>query len=101
MTHSDPPKLPSQGERLALMLEEIPLHDHPSVLDEVERRFRTAGDLEVLREIKAYRAARGDAAAPIEVGAGPRPDAPGFDPDGLRAPPAPRRAPGPRTSAPS
>ncbi len=89
MTTSDPPSFPSLGERLAQMLEEIPLHDHPSVLDEVERRFRTAGDLEVLREIKAYRAARGEAAAPLEVGAGPRPDAPGFDPDGMQAPQRP------------
>ncbi len=28
-------------------------------------------------------------AAPVEVGTGPRPDAPAYDPDGLRAPPAP------------
>ena len=32
---------------------------------------------------------RGDAPAPTEVGIGPRPDAPGFDPDGMRAPPRP------------
>ncbi len=32
---------------------------------------------------------RGDASAPTEVGTGPRPDAPGFDPDGMQAPQRP------------
>ncbi len=32
---------------------------------------------------------RGGASAPLEVGAGPRPDAPGFDPDGMEAPQRP------------
>ncbi len=32
---------------------------------------------------------RGDAPAPTEVGTGPRPDAPGFDPDGMQAPQRP------------
>jgi hypothetical protein len=55
MEPETPPKRP--GEALALVLLEMPMADRLPFLAHLEQKYRNLGDLEMLREIRAYRAA--------------------------------------------
>jgi len=53
-----PPDLPNDlkpGQRLERVLSQLPLHEHPTILDNLERKYRAEGALDMLREVKAYR----------------------------------------------
>ncbi len=71
------------------MLEEIPPHDRPCVSGRAGARVSGEGDSGGASRDQGLSGPRGDAPAPTEVGTGPRPDAPGFDPDGMQAPQRP------------
>lgn len=47
-------KLPP-GQTVASLIHQIPESERPAFLAVAEQQFRLAGDLEMLREIKAYR----------------------------------------------
>ena len=51
-----PPSNLKPGERLAQVIQRIPLQERSAFLDSLEKEFRASGDLEMLREIRAYRA---------------------------------------------
>ena len=40
---------------MAALIHQIPVEERPAFLALAEQKFRLAGDLEMLREIKAYR----------------------------------------------
>ena len=44
------------GSVLARRIQDIPIQERSAFLDSLEKEFRAAGDLEMLREIRAYRA---------------------------------------------
>ncbi len=53
---SEPPNSLKPGQRLEQKMADMEPHERPLFLDFLERKYRTAGDLEMLREIRAYRA---------------------------------------------
>ena len=59
------PDKPKPGRQLEQVIQRFPIQKHPAFLDHLERKYRAAADLDMLREIKAYRQLA--AQAPLRV----------------------------------